>query len=231
MCGYIEINGERPDPIMQNPDFSDYLPFIQTHSIKHFYPAFGQDANKTLDIVIQTNEIKHQVSATWWFDCVESGDDLITKNRTTFNARNLESPYWQHALKRRRAVVFATGIGESKLVGKTKHQYYMQSNGIFALAALYRPFDNGKYSCAVITRDAHAKMAPYHDKAFPCFLPMDAHFLNLWLDPQVQSHPEIDYLLANPVLYPTLHVQRVKTYKDKQVMKSTPAATLISDIA
>ncbi|GBL03872.1 SOS response-associated peptidase family protein [Glaciecola sp. KUL10] len=231
MCGYIEINGEQQGSIMQDPDFSDYLPFMHPPSFRHFYPAFGQDTNKTLDIVIQTKRFKHQVSATWWFDCIESGEDLLTGARTTFNARNLESPYWRRALKYQRAVVFATGIGESKLIGKTRHRYYMQSNGVFALAALYRAFENRKYSCAVITRDAHPKMEPYHDKAFPCFLPMDAKFLNMWLDPNIETHPEIDYLLANPVLYPTLHVQRVKTYRDKQIMKSTPAATLISDIA
>jgi putative SOS response-associated peptidase YedK len=151
-------------------------------------------------------------------------------NRTTFNARNLDSPFWQHSLKNQRALVLATGIGESKLVGKTKHQYYMQSDDVFALGALYKKHGNNKYSCAVITRDAHPKMVPYHDKAFPCFLPMDAAFFDIWLDESISHHQRIDFILQNPTLYPSLHVQRVKTYKDKLPMKSPPPAILESDL-
>jgi hypothetical protein len=73
-------------------------------------------------------------------------------------------------------------------------------------------------------------MTPFHDKAFPLFLPMSPKFLDIWLDPTIQSHPKIDFLLNNPSLFPTLHVQRVKTYKDKVAMKSSPPVTLISDL-
>lgn len=230
MCGYIELNGERPGPVMQQPDFSDFLPFVISSKCKMFYPAFGQNPHRTIDMLILENGELKQVAATWWFDCFDTDDGLIVGKRTTFNARNLDSPFWKHSLQNHRGVVFATGIGESKLVGKTKHQYYMQSDEVFALGALYRKHNNNKYSCAVITRDAHAKMEPYHDKAFPCFLPMDAAFLNIWLDPSVQQHPRIDFVLQHPTLYPTLSVQRVKTYKDKVPMKSPPAAILESDL-
>lgn len=49
------------------------------------------------------------------------------------------------------------------------------------LGAVYQAFPNGKYSCAVITRDEHPRFAPYHDKAFPLFLPHNLDFLKLWL--------------------------------------------------
>lgn len=230
MCGYIEINGERPSRVAQLPNFEEYLPFVSSNKIKSFYPAFGRDPNRKLDIVVNENGRLKQVAATWWFDCFLSDNELIVGNRTTFNARNLDSPFWQHALHHQRAVVFANGIGESKLVGKTKHQYYMQSSDIFALGAFYKKFDNGQYSCAVITRDAHPKMEPFHDKAFPCFLPMQADFLDIWLDPTILQHPRIDFALNNPTLYPTLEVQRVKTYKDKMPMKSPAPVTLKSDL-
>jgi len=230
MCGYIEINGERPSRVAQHPSFEEYLPFLQTNKTKTFYPAFGQDPNRTLDIVIRENGHLKCVSATWWFDCFNSDNGLVVGKRTSFNARNLDSPFWQHSLKYQRAIVFANGIGESKLVGKTKHQYFMQSDEIFVLGVLFRKFDNEQYSCAVITRDAHPKMEPFHDKAFPCFLPMQADFLDIWLDPTISQHPRIDFVLNNPTLYPSLYVQRVKTYKDKVVMKSSPPVMLLSDI-
>jgi putative SOS response-associated peptidase YedK len=180
-------------------------------------------------VIEEEGQLK-QVQATWWFDCFDTSEGLMVGNRTTFNARNLASPYWKNALQNHRGVVFASGIGESKLVGKTKHQYYMHSPTLFALGALYRKYANNQYSCAVITRDAHPKMEPYHDKAFPGFLPMNAEFLKLWLDKSVAKDNWIDQVLMDPVLYPSLDVQRVKTYKDKVPMKSPPAATLVSDL-
>jgi putative SOS response-associated peptidase YedK len=106
----------------------------------------------------------------------------------------------------------------------------MQSDNVFVLGALYQKFSDNKYSCAVITRDAHPKMEPYHDKAFPGFLPNDDEFLKLWLSKSVQQHPEIDYILNHPTLYPTLKVQRVKTYKDKVPYKSFEPVVLQTDV-
>jgi putative SOS response-associated peptidase YedK len=180
--------------------------------------------------VIEESGVLKQVSATWWFDCSDSNLALNVGTRTTYNARNLESPFWKGALKNNRAIVLATGLGESKVIGKTKHQYYMQSDDVFVLAALYQKFSHDRYSCAVITRDAHPKMEPYHNKAFPGFLPNNDKFLELWLSKSVQQHPEIDSVLNQPTLYPTLKVQRVKTYKDKVPYKSFKPVVLDSDI-
>lgn len=230
MCGYIEVNGERVEPIKPFPEREIAKQFL-SKSFKRYYPAFAQDPNKTIDIIIEENGQLKQVSATWWFDCSDSNAALNVGPRTTFNARNLERPYWSGALKNSRAIVLATGLGESKVIGKTRHQYYMQSDDVFVLGALYRKFSHNQYSCAVITRDAHSKMAPYHDKAFPCFLPNDDAFLRIWLNKSVQQHHQIDYVLNHPTLYPTLQVQRVKSYKDKVPYKSFETVTLRSDIA
>ena len=229
MCGYIEVDGERQQPVMQFPE-REIAKQFSSKMFKRYYPAFGQDPNKTIDIVIEENGELKQVAATWWFDCSDSFEGLQVGTRTTFNARNLDSPYWQGALHYNRAVVLATGIGESKVVGKTKHQYYMQSDEMFVLGALYRKFSEGRYSCAVITRNAHPKMEPYHDKAFPAFLPNDDKFLKLWLSKSVQQHQEIDKVLNYATLYPTLKVQRVKTYKDKVPYKSFDPVILTSDL-
>lgn len=229
MCGYIEVNGERPEPIKQFPEREIGNRFL-SKSCKRYYPAFGQDANKTIDIIIEEDGQLKQVSAIWWFDCSDSNLGLQVGSRTTFNARNLQSHYWKAALQNNRAIVLATGIGESKVVGKSKHQYFMQSDEVFVLGALYQKFSDNRYSCAVITSDAHPKMEPYHDKAFPGFLPKDDVFLKLWLSKSVQQHPEIDYVLNHPTLYPTLKVQRVKTYKDKVPYKSFEPVILASDL-
>jgi len=227
MCGYIEYEIDSNGPI-HTPDPSGLFTDILPKTTKQYYPAFH--AYRPIDIVIQQSGQYKSVEAIWWYDAEQTKDGLIPGRRTTFNARNLKSNYWASALKYHRAIVFGTGLGESKLVGKTKHQYYMKSDRLFALAALYREFPNGQYSAAVITQDSHPKMELYHDKAFPCFMPTDGDFLKLWLDTKVTKHPEIDYLFDNPTLYPTLQVQRVKTYKERVPYKHFEPVTLASDI-
>lgn len=59
---------------------------------------------------------------------------------------------------------------------------------------------------------------------------MDTTFLGVWLDESIQHHPLVDYVLLNTTLSPTLHVQRVKTYKNKVAMKRPPPARLLSDL-
>lgn len=191
------------------------------------YPAFGGDINKRIPLLIEEDGQLKRVEAIWWFDAscqkyqqneqIDSATNVtILGRRTSFNARNLDSPFWKGALNKHRGIVFANHLGESKLVGKTKHQYLMQSKEPFLLGAVYRKLANGDYCCAIITSDAHPKMTPYHEKAFPLFLPVDNAFLLLWLSKQNAEHTHIQHLLNEPKLYPKLHVQRVKTYKGKQ---------------
>jgi putative SOS response-associated peptidase YedK len=106
----------------------------------------------------------------------------------------------------------------------------MESDDVFVLGALYRKFSYDRYSCAVITRDAHPKMEPYYHKAFPCFLPNNDQFLQRWLGQLVQQHPEINKVLNFPTLYPTIKVQGVKTYKDKVPYQSFSPVILPSDL-
>ena len=230
MCGFIEFDGALLSKNEQAV-ISEIVKVFAPPSYQSFYPAFGQDPGKTIDIIIEECGVLKQVAATWWYDCHVQGDSLVVGSRTTFNARNLSSPYWRHSLQNNRAILLATGIGESKKVGKTKQQYYMFSDAVFALGVLYQKHSNGQYSCAVITRDAHPKMAPYHDHAFPCFLPNNDEFLRTWLSKNVKQHAHIDNELDNPTLYPTLHVQRVKTYKGKVPYKTFRPVTLYSDLS
>jgi putative SOS response-associated peptidase YedK len=117
MCGYIKVNGEHQRSFMQFSKQKIVKQFYST-SFKRYYPSFGQDPNKTIDIVIEENGVLNQVAATWWFDCSDSFEGLHVGTRTTFNARNLDSSYWQGALQYNRAIILGTGIGESKVVGK-----------------------------------------------------------------------------------------------------------------
>lgn len=78
------------------------------------------------------------------------------------------------------------------------------------MGCLYNRFQNGRYSCAVITRD-HTE---YHENAFPMMLPYDANFLKLWLSNTPPDDPVITELLNQPKIFTDLTVTPVKTYKD-----------------
>jgi|GEM_PF-277568 len=227
MCGYLHRR-YAPSDFQQLLDtlgleaisntFQEHTSGDSAPSDEHFYPAFGGDASRQIHgLIIQEEEQIQTVDATWWFDCEADGETLVTGPRTTFNARNLGSPFWREALQARRGVVVATGLGESKMINGRRHRFLMEANTPFLLGALYRRFSNGRYACAVITRDSHPRFEPYHDKAFPLFLPPDPEFIRLWLDSSVGQAAEIDHLLAHPVLYPELAISEVKTFRHGQM--------------
>jgi len=218
MCGFIKRVTDRPAfrGLIRQLGWEEILG-DQPKETQQFYPAFGGDATRQIKgLVIEEQGRECAVDATWWFDCEDQDGQLVVGKRTTFNARNLDSPYWKGALRHHRGVVIADGIGESKVINGKKHQYLMESDTPFLLGALYHRFPSGQYACAIITRDEHPKFRPYHDKAFPLFLPLDRAFLGIWLDSSAAQDDEIDELLRHPRLFPTLNVQEVKTYKSAQ---------------
>lgn len=214
MCGFVGYSNVREQPAL----FAQYEGLLKQLRDYEAYPAFGGDTARKIPLLIHEDGQSKWIEAIWWFDGFTDGKVTILGKRTSFNARNLESPYWEKSLQSSRACIVATEIGESKIVGKTKHQYLLTSQQPFLLGALYRKLDNGDYCCAVITRDSHPKMSPYHDKAFPLFLPVQTEFLSEWLSPNVASSFAIEQLLQHPKLFPTLSVRRVKTYKGKQAI-------------
>mgnify|MGYP003624693367 CR=1 FL=1 len=230
MCGYIRRVTDSPEvqELLEELGMGDLFEPLVSEApagMEQFYPAFGGNPDRRIrGLIIQEEGRPRLVDATWWFDCKESGDTLEVGKRTTFNARNLDSPYWKGALRHHRGIVIATGIGESKKIDGRKHQYLMEGARPFLLGALYRSFPNGQFSCAVITRDAHIKFEPYHDRAFPLFLPSTQEFTETWLAEDVPQANEIDELLEHPRLFATLKVEEVKTFKSGV---NSPAATVL----
>lgn len=217
MCGYIRR-------LTDSPAVADMLDqiglghladrFSGSGEIEHYYPAFGGNPERKIrQLIVPGPDGPTTVDATWWFDCEPDGDTLKVGRRTTFNARNLDSPYWKGALRHHRALVVATGLGESKWVDGKKTQYLMEGEQPFLLGALYRSFPNGCYSCAVITRDSHPRFDAYHDKAFPCFVPANSKFVDQWLSDQGEVPELISRYLPRPQITASLRVAPVKAFK------------------
>lgn len=217
MCGYAQrtVSAKQLHDLADLLDYGGIVKRIAVDQLQHFYPAFGGAAGRQLnDLVIRQGSSHTAIDPTWWFDCREDGDGLVVNNtRTTFNARNLASPYWRGAIRHHRGVFIATGIGEGKSVeGKNTH-YLVQGAQPLLLGCVYRPFNNGCYSAAIITRDEHARFSKYHDKAFPLMLPPDPAFLSLWLSDAREDEPAIADLLARPRIFTDLKITPVKTFK------------------
>lgn len=217
MCGYVRrhIGPKTLNEFLELLGITGYYEDENSEpELKHFYPAFGGNPNRTIEglIIAEEGELK-LVNATWWYDCSEVDGEFTVGERTTFNARNLEGRYWKSAIRHRRAIVVATGLGEGKIIdGKNKH-FLVTSDRLLLLGAVYQRFPSGRYSCAIITRDSHPRFEPYHDKAFPLFLPYNKEFLKLWLSQADEQQPQIAHLLASPKIFANLSILPVKTLK------------------
>ncbi len=216
MCGFIQRVTDSPDVIalLEEVGLTQTIPLFKTEAqhadVINFYPAFGKVAQKQITNLI----VDHQstIDATWWFDAKPAGDALDVGDRTTFNARNLDSPYWHKAVSLRRGVVVATAVGESNPLGKGKAHYFMQPTcGALLLGAVYRVFSNGCYSCAVITRPPRDDFSQFHEKSMPCFLPHDKEVISAWLRQGMNC--DVEQLLATPRIYTDLTITKVKTFK------------------
>lgn len=224
MCGFIQRDTGSPATIalLNEVGLEGTIPLFHEETsqgdILNFYPAFGGNVEKRITNLIVDHS--NTIHPTWWFDAKINGDNIDLGKRTTFNARNLDSPYWQKAITRRRGIVVATAVGESNLEGKGKSHYLMRpKSGALLLGAVYRVFSNGCFSCAVVTRPPREDFSKYHEKSIPFFLPHDKSAINAWISNEDSSF--VNDLLANPQIYTDLEVTKVKTFKSGEAISPT----------
>lgn len=219
MCGYLRRHIGPKDlkeflRVIEMPQLE--LEFESDGPAQHFYPAWGAVPEKQIKglIVMQDGRAK-AVDATWWYACEEfEGTLRPNMKKQTFNARRLQLSIWQEPLKHRRGIAIATAIGEAIGPKGKEKRFFVEGARPLLMGCLYNRFNNGTYSCAVITRDAHPRFTEYHDDAFPLMLPHDPNFLKLWLSDASPDHPAIAELLQQPKIFTDLTVTAVKTYKD-----------------
>ncbi|MEM7209179.1 MAG: SOS response-associated peptidase family protein [Pseudomonadota bacterium] len=176
------------------------------------------------DHVIATSTLLHLRDAVWWYAMKpEQGRYVPNWDITSFNARNLDSRLWRNAIKQRRGLVIVDTLGESQPVPnrKTPNKFLMESSEPMLIGTVFKEWDDGTLSAAVITRDPHPAFAQFHEKSMPLFLPPEKEFVSLWLNPGIESHPEIDRVLNESWLYYDLNVTRVDTYKNAKPLSES----------
>ena len=204
MCGYFGNLHESPVVIDLLNQLGITLPYPQGQH----YPR--RDFSGLL--TCENGEFRLS-QAMWWYQ-LQQGESGFQVNEkvTSFNARDLDKPFWRNAIKKRRGLVFATELGESQ----GKQRYLMRGKTPFALGVVYKDWQKGedhKRSAAVITRPPHARFSQYHDKSTPLFIPLDITVIRQWLDGTIENNLVVEELLSQPRLSVDLEVTEVKTYK------------------
>jgi len=204
MCGYYGNTHECPEVI----DLMNQLRLP-------LYPTGQQYVMREVDGLVTAAPEGYQFGkAIWWYALKWDKGQLVPNAEiTSFNARNLESRMWREPINERRAVVFATEIGETQ----GKSHYLMKARTPLAMGALYQDYltDAGPVrSFALITRPAHPEFAKFHEKAMPLFLPLEQDVIEKWLDPAVPAEdPQIRHILEHPRITSDLDVIPVGTFK------------------
>ena len=204
MCGRYVVAGAASDLVrMFDVDLvADELP----------EPSFNIAPTDRVPIVLDTipkgadpddEPVRRLESARWglvppWAKDVKVGV-------TAFNARietAADKPHFANAVKKRRAVVPATGYYEWKTVGETKTPYFIHlpEGELFVFAGLYEWWrnpaagddspDKWLLSTSILTREAAGELAGIHDR-MPVFL--SPELLDEWLDPHTEGE---EHLLA-----------------------------------
>jgi len=118
------------------------------------------------------------------------------------------SPLFREAFARRRGVVAADGFYEWQHRGRSARPFAVRVQGgaLFGMAALWDRHggaDDAIGSCAIVTTEANARIAPIHDR-MPLILAPDDYAL--WLDPSVTDPDRLLPLLRPcPAAWIDLH--------------------------
>jgi putative SOS response-associated peptidase YedK len=94
--------------------------------------------------------------------------DSFKKRFNTLNAKSetlFTSTLWKEPIAKTRCLILADGFFESKHVGKNKYPHYirLKDQEPFAFAGIYNQYDNGLFSCSIITKKANPFMAEIHN--------------------------------------------------------------------
>lgn len=202
MCGRFVVAGAASDLVeMFDIDLvADELP----------QPSFNVAPTDRVPVVIDTipkgadpddEPVRRLESARWGLVPAWAKD--VKVGVTAFNARiesAAEKAHFKNAVKKRRAIVPATGYYEWKTVDdiKTPHFIHLPEGELFVFAGLYEWWrdpaegddspDKWLLSTSILTRDATGELAGIHDR-MPVFL--SPELLDEWLDPHTEGAEDL----------------------------------------
>ncbi len=196
-------------------------------NLAHNHPRYGRfiRAATPISIVHSVNRQRRLSDATWWLlmDKTEAG--FKPSKYTSFNTRydKLNKPgsagyqAWRHS----RCIIVVRGFGESEFQQGQQARYhdFIGHHSAIALGGLCREWIHPtsgeiQWSCSVITRPPHPRLAAYHSKSMPLILPQQTEVFDTWLDSEVTHTGLFDNLLkpALPVALDAVEIDKPGTH-------------------
>ena len=177
---------------------------------ERFDPAYNIAPSQDISVVVERSAGRILRSMSWgfrpaWMSAAASRPAPINARAETL----LERPLFRSAIAHGRCIIPADGFYEWQRMpgGRTKRPVYIRRDdrALVGFAGLYSVGKDGTASCAIITTEPNALVAPIHDR-MPAILDPTAE--SLWLDPTLTDPIAVldclrpcpaDLLVAYPV--------------------------------
>lgn len=161
-----------------------------------FAPSYNIAPTQQVPIVLEREGQRTLVSAQWGLlpSWVKDRDSF---KANMFNARAeslAEKASFKGPLRKKRAIIPASGFYEWRREGGGKTPHYIQLAGeqLLGFAGLYDLWNDEVLSCTIITTTPNDLMATLHDR-MPVILAPEAY--DRWLEPSLTEPAEVQGLL------------------------------------
>ncbi|WP_339899962.1 SOS response-associated peptidase [uncultured Gilvimarinus sp.] len=138
---------------------------------------------QAVPVLFRDEEGTHMGPMRWWLHPHWSPDPP-NQRFAMFNARVenvLRSKAYRDPIRYRRAIVPAAAFMEWKSEPEGKQPYYVETNGVFKLAAIWDCWKEELWSCSILTQPASASFSAIHNR-MPVSL--SDELAHKWMDPR-----------------------------------------------
>lgn len=149
-------------------------------------PRYNIAPSQTIAVIAHKRDGVSRGLAMLKWGLVPSWSNDPSQGYKPTNARSdsLHKPTFREAFKSKRCLIPADGFYEWQAVGKKKLpvHFRVDDGALFGMAGLWEFWTDGQVklaTCCLITTDANAVVAPYHDR-MPVILPAEKY--DAWLD-------------------------------------------------
>lgn len=166
---------------------ADRFGFVDFHDTR-IQPRFNIAPSQTVFTVVERQGKRELAPMRWGYQPAWLPPGRIPPPINARAETLVEKPLWRGALRRNRCLILADGYYEWQSVPgqKAKQPIYIRLKGgaLFAFAGLHAEDADGAPTCAIVTTEANALLAPVHHR-MPAILEPDDEAL--WLDAEVDE--------------------------------------------
>ena len=179
MCGRLFVAPSK--------EAEKFLASFGVHNVK--LPTVDNIApTQAVPVLFKDEEGTHMGPMRWWLHPHWSPDPP-NQRFAMFNARIenvLSSKAYRDPIRYRRAIVPAAAFMEWKTEPDGKQPYYVETDGVFKLAAIWDCWKEELWSCSILTQPASASFSQIHNR-MPVSL--SDELAREWMNPRADIKP------------------------------------------